>query len=104
MSQFVSARRREIGVRMALGARPAHIMSHVARQAAATTLAGIVAGLAGASLLARFMTTLVFGISPHDPWTFAMTPLMLGLVAAVAALVPAGRAARLDPVEALRDE
>jgi ABC-type antimicrobial peptide transport system permease subunit len=72
-------------------------------QAAALTAVGVVAGLAAALALARFMATLLFGVSPHDPLTFAATPLILGLVAAAAAIIPARRAARVDPIAVLRD-
>jgi putative ABC transport system permease protein len=104
MSQFVSARRREIGVRMALGATPATILSTIASQAAAVTGIGILAGIAGALALARWMATLVFGISTRDPITFGSVPLLLAFVAAIAAFVPARRAARVDPMVALRED
>jgi putative ABC transport system permease protein len=103
LAQLVAARRREIGVRIALGAAPAAIVRTIAGQAAIVTSIGIACGLAGALLLARFMSTLVFDISTRDPITFAIVPLVLLAVAAVAALVPARRASRVDPVEALRN-
>jgi predicted permease len=104
LSQLVAARRREIGVRMALGARAVHILASVGGQAAAIVIGGITIGLAGAFALARFMTTLVFGVSAHDPLTFAVVPVVLGVVAGTAALIPAARAAALDPMRALRDD
>src|SRR5581483_2165049 len=104
MSQFVSARRKEIGLRMALGARTTHIVAAIAGPAAATTLAGIVIGIVGALFLARFMTTLIFGISTHDAQTFVAAPLVLGIVAALAATIPVRRAAALDPMDALRED
>ena len=103
LSQLVSARRREIGVRIAVGARPAQILASVVGQAATLTAVGAVAGLVAAFALARFMATLLFGISPRDPFTFAVVPLLLALVAAAAAIIPARRAARVDPLEVLRD-
>ena len=103
-SQFVAARRRDIGVRVALGARAAAIVSTVAGQVAATTAVGVVAGVAGALVLARFMEGLVFGISRRDPWTFAAAPAVLAIVGALATAVPARRAATLDPIAALREE
>jgi predicted permease len=104
MSQLTAARRREFGVRMALGARPWHVLSSVVQQAAWITGAGITAGLLGALGLAQFMAALLFTVRPRDPLTFAIVPVVLALVAAAAALVPARRAARVDPMEALRDE
>jgi len=104
LSQLVAARRREIGLRMALGARATQILVSVAGQAALVTGAGIVAGTTTAFALARFMTTLVFGVTAHDPLTFLAVPLVLAAVAAVAAILPARRAAAVDPMEALRQE
>jgi predicted permease len=104
LSQLVAARRREIGVRMALGARASQILGSVVGQAATVTGAGIAAGLAGAFVLARFMTTLVFGISARDPLTFALAPVVLSVVAGVAAFVPARRAATTDPMQVLRQD
>jgi putative ABC transport system permease protein len=103
MSQFVAARRREIGVRLALGARAGDIVSTIAAHAAAMTLAGTAAGLAGALVLGRFLATLVFGVSIRDPLTFAIVPLVLVFVAVATTIIPARRAARVDPMEALRD-
>jgi putative ABC transport system permease protein len=104
MSQLVAVRRREIGVRMALGARAGQILWSVVAQAATVTGAGIIAGLAGAFALARFMTTLVFEIPPLDPLTFSIVPAVLAGVALAAALLPARRAAAVDPMSALRDD
>jgi ABC-type antimicrobial peptide transport system permease subunit len=89
---------------MALGARAVHVLASVGGQAAAVVAGGIVVGLAGAFALARFMTTVVFGISAHDPLTFAVVPLVLAVVAGTAALIPAARAAAIDPMRALRDD
>jgi predicted lysophospholipase L1 biosynthesis ABC-type transport system permease subunit len=104
LSQLVAGRRREIGVRMALGARAGQILGSVVAQAATVTGAGIVAGLAGAFVLTRFMTTLVFGIPAVDPLTFAVVPALLAAVALAAALIPARRAASVDPMRALRED
>jgi putative ABC transport system permease protein len=104
LSQLVAARRREIGVRMALGARAGQILRSVVAQAATVTGAGIVAGLAGALVLTRFMTTLIFGIPAVDPLTFAVVPALLAAVALAAALIPARRAASIDPMRALRED
>ena len=103
LSQLVSSRRREIGVRMALGARPAQIVTSIVGQAATVAGMGIAAGVGGALALARFMTTLVFGIPARDPVTFTIVPVLLAIVAIVTALIPARRAARIDPITSLRD-
>ena len=102
LSQLVASRHREIGVRIALGARPAQVLSSVAAQAAAMTGTGLALGIAGAFALARVMTTLIFRITAHDPLTFIVAPIVLAIVAAVAPVVPARRAATVDPVRALR--
>jgi predicted permease len=104
LSQLVATRRREIGVRMALGARPGQIVRSVVAQAALVTGIGIAVGLGGALALTRFMAGLVFDISAVDPVTFAVVPLLLAAVSTVTALVPARRAARVDPMRALREE
>jgi putative ABC transport system permease protein len=104
MSQLVAGRRREIAVRMALGARASQILRSVVGQAATVTGAGIVAGIAGAFALTRFMTTLLFGIGTVDPLTFAAVPALLAVVALAAALIPARRAAAVDPMRALRED
>jgi putative ABC transport system permease protein len=103
LSQVVAARRREIGLRIALGARPAHILASVAAQAAMVTGAGIATGLATAAAFAQLMASLVFDVAPRDPLTFAAAPALLALVAVVASIVPARRAATVDPMTALRD-
>ena len=104
LSQLVVARRREIGVRMALGARPSQILTSVVGQAAVVTGTGVAVGLAGAFILTRFMSALVFGVSARDPLTFALVPVVLSVVAGIATSVPAHRAARIDPMRALRDD
>ncbi|OLC43696.1 MAG: hypothetical protein AUH43_20095 [Acidobacteria bacterium 13_1_40CM_65_14] len=93
LSQLVSSRRREIGVRMALGARPTQIVTSIVAQAATVTGLGIIVGIVGALALARVMTTLVFGIPARDPLTFAIVPILLALVAAITALVPTSASA-----------
>jgi predicted lysophospholipase L1 biosynthesis ABC-type transport system permease subunit len=103
LSQFVAARRRDLGVRMALGARPSRIVASVVGRAAGVTGIGIAAGLAAAFAAARFMAALVFEITTHDPVTFALVPLMLAAVAAAASLAAATRAASIDPMQALRE-
>jgi putative ABC transport system permease protein len=103
-SQFVASRRRDLGVRVALGAQASAIVANVAGQVVATTMVGVATGVAAALALARFMEGLVFGISTRDPWTFVAAPVVLAIVAALATALPARRAATLDPIAALRDD
>jgi ABC-type antimicrobial peptide transport system permease subunit len=100
----VASRRREIGLRMALGARPAQILGSVIGQAAVMTALGIAVGVAGAAALAELTASLVFGITPRDPLTFALAPIVLAIVAAIASIAPARRAAAVDPMWALRED
>ncbi|HEV3140985.1 MAG TPA: FtsX-like permease family protein, partial [Vicinamibacterales bacterium] len=104
LSQLVASRRREIGVRMALGARASQVLASIVGQAATVAGIGIVAGLAGSLALTRVMATLLFGIAPQDPVTFAAAPIVLAAVAMAAALIPARRAASIDPMQALRND
>jgi putative ABC transport system permease protein len=100
----VSQRTREIGVRMALGARPSQSLGQIFRGVALMAGAGTVIGLLAATLLTRSIATLLFGVAPLDPITFAAVPAVLGTVAVFAVLAPARRAARVDPMVALRQE
>ena len=104
ISYVVSQRTREIGVRMALGARRRDITRMVLRQGLVVTAAGIAAGLAGAFALTRLMRALLFEVSPTDPFTFTTVPLLLAAVALTATYLPAARAAAVEPVEAIREE
>ena len=104
MSYTVVQRTREMGVRLALGARPASVFALVVRRGAVLTAAGIVVGLAGAAAAGRVMRSLLYGISATDPVTFASVPLLLGAVALIACALPALRASRIEPLEALRGE
>jgi predicted permease len=103
MSHAVTQRRTEIGVRIALGARPAGIIGLVVRRFGLTVLCGLAAGV-GLSLWAgQFIEALLFQLEPGDPWTLCGAVLVLTFVAAVAASLPAWRAARLDPATVLRE-
>jgi predicted permease len=102
LSFLVRSRTREIGVRVALGATPRTLTTMVLRQAMTWTVVGAAIGIALAAALTRFLEGFLYGISPTDAWTFGGVTLMLVLVACVAALVPAVRASRLDPLVALR--
>ena len=104
MSYLVTQSTRDIGVRVALGARPADILSMVLRQGMALLALGILAGLLGAVVLTRVMASLLFGVSATDALTFAAVPAILALIALAAIIIPAFRATTVDPIIALRDE
>jgi predicted permease len=104
ISYAVTQRTREMGIRLALGAEGAAVTGMVLRQGAVLAGVGIAIGLAGALGLTRLMEALLFGVSAMDPVTFFGVPLVLGAVALLASWLPARRAARTDPVEALRAE
>jgi len=100
----VSQRTREFGIRMALGAHTADVLRLVLTGGLKIIAAGVAIGLAGAAFLTRSLSTLLFGVKPLDPATFLIAPLLLSLVAIAACLVPAWRAVRVDPSDALRQE
>ncbi len=97
----VSQKRREIGVRIALGARSGDVIRTMLRQSAGWLGLGLLLGLAGGVLLSRLLASILYGVSPLDPWTFTTMPLFLLAVALWAAYVPARRAAFVDPRQAL---
>ncbi len=100
----VSERTRELGVRMALGSTPKDVMWLVMRGGARLGVAGLAIGLGGSVVVARLMSALLYGMSPADPMTFVLVPLMLAIVVLVATYIPARRAVKLDPIVALRNE
>jgi ABC-type antimicrobial peptide transport system permease subunit len=104
MSYAVTARRREIGIRVALGAEPRRILAGVLGDGLAVTLAGVAAGFAGALVTVRLVKSLLFGITPYDPMTLAAAAVSLIVITVIACLFPAARAARVDPALALRSE
>lgn len=107
MAYVVSQRTHEIGIRMALGADRRKVLMMVVRQGMVLTVAGIVVGLAAAYVLTKYLeslTSMLFGVKPRDPWTFAVIGVGLGVVALLACLIPARRATKVDPLRALRYE
>jgi len=103
-SYYVAHRTRDIGLRLALGARPRRVLREVVWQGVALSMAGIVVGVAAAIALTRTFASLLFGIGAADPATYAAVALLLACVAAIASLAPARRASRVDPLIALRAE
>ncbi len=101
MAYSVTQRTREIGIRMALGAQRAHVLRLVVSEGMTLALVGIAVGLAGALVLTRTIAHLLYGVQAADPLTFAALSLLLALVAFAACYLPARRAAKLDPMEAL---
>ena len=104
MAYSVAQRRREIGIRMALGAQAADVRAMVLAQAVRTGIVGLVIGLTGSLAATRILTTLLYGVRPHDPATFAGVSVLLLAVIVLAAYLPARRATRVDPMTALRTE
>jgi putative ABC transport system permease protein len=104
MALAVSRRRREIGVRMALGARAGSIVAMMVRQGLVLALAGAAVGIAGAVGLTRLLASFLYGTSPRDALTFVAAPLVFLAVAALASYVPARQVAAIDPLESLRQE
>jgi putative ABC transport system permease protein len=104
LSFAVMERRREIGVRMALGATERGVLAMVLRQGLRLAVTGLVIGLIGAAAVTRLTSALLFGVTPLDPWTFGAVSAFMLLVATAAAVVPATRATRVDPLQALRGD
>jgi hypothetical protein len=104
ISYAVSQRTREIGIRMALGAQKGELRWMFVRSALALTGIGLVIGLGAAAATARLMKTLLFGVNPSDPLSFAVVPLVLALAATLASFLPASRATSVNPVDAIKAE
>jgi predicted permease len=103
MAYLVSQGTRELGIRMALGASPRGILLLVVRRGFAVTMAGVLAGVAGAAVVTPLMRSLLFRVKPLDPVTFAAIPALLAAAALAATLVPARKAAQIDPLLTIRD-
>ncbi len=104
MSYSVTQRTREIGIRMALGAHPRDVLKMVMRRGLVMTLIGVIIGLGGAFGLTRILESQLYEVEPTDPATFAAVSALLAVIALVACLLPARRAARVNPMTALRHE
>ena len=104
ISYAVVQRTHEIGVRMALGAKPVDVLRLVIRQGMGLTIIGLIVGVAAGSVVTRVLSDMLYGVSPRDPLTFVGAPLLLLLVAFLACYIPARRATRIDPLVALRYE
>jgi putative ABC transport system permease protein len=100
----VSVRSREMGIRMALGARPSEVRRMVVAEGMKQALLGVALGVGGAIWLTRMMTTLLFGVAPGDPATLAAAATLLLATAAIACYLPARRATTVDPLIVLRTE
>jgi len=104
LAYLVSQRKRDIGIRLALGATERDVIRLVVGRGMVLALSGAAIGLATAFVTARVMKTLLFTVSPRDPWTFVIVPVVLSAVALIACYLPARRATRVDPLVALRAE
>lgn len=104
LAHSVFERRREIGVRMALGAQPGQVLSAVLREGLRLVLSGLLIGAAGSWVVMRVLNTLLFGVTAKDPWVFAGSALLLLVVGLIASYLPARQAASIDPMTALRYE
>ncbi|MGI8741985.1 MAG: ABC transporter permease [Bryobacteraceae bacterium] len=103
MSYLVTRRTREIGIRVAMGARPQHVLVLVVRESFALAVAGVFVGLGGAWALTRYLTSMLYGVTVLDSAVFATMPMLLAAIAIGAAWAPARRASRIDPMTALRE-
>jgi putative ABC transport system permease protein len=104
ISYSVAQREREVGIRMALGAQAGDVLALIVRQGMRPALLGLFAGVLVAAAMTRFMRNLLFQVSAIDPFVFGAVAFVLTLVAALACLIPARRATRVDPAVALRSE
>jgi putative ABC transport system permease protein len=104
LSYLVTQRTREIGLRVALGAQRADVLRVIVGHGLRLVLLGLCIGVAGALIMTREMSSVLFGVTPSDPLTFTVVAIVLGAVALLASYIPARRAMRVDPMVALRYE
>ena len=104
IAYLVSQRTREIGIRLALGATPQHILGLMMRHGMKLTLIGVTIGVVGAIVVTRLMRSLLFGVAPTDLMTFCICAVVLMVVALLACFIPARRATKVDPLVALKYE
>ena len=104
MAFVVARRKKELGIRLALGAQPGLVIWMVMREVLLLLSIGLAVGIPAARLLGRFVASQLYGIEPHDPWLAGSTMVLLIVVSAIAGLIPAYRASRIDPILALRHE
>jgi putative ABC transport system permease protein len=102
VSHGVAQRTRELGIRTALGATAGDLLALVARDMAWVTVTGVLVGIGGAWALAHLLESLLYGVAAHDTTTFVVVPIVLGLAAAVATLLPARRATLVNPADVMR--
>jgi ABC-type antimicrobial peptide transport system permease subunit len=102
MAFVVSQRAQEFGIRLALGAKPSDILGLAFRPGLILTATGTIVGLGASIVVTRLMSSLLFGVSASDPMTFAVVPALLGIVTMAACFIPARRATRVSPMEALK--
>jgi predicted permease len=104
LSYMVAERRREIGIRMALGADQGNVLTAVMKQGLTLTVVGLIVGLAGALAMNRLIASMLFGVQPTDPATLVAVVTTITIVAVVACLLPAWKASRVDPIVVLRED
>jgi ABC-type antimicrobial peptide transport system permease subunit len=104
MAYMVARRNREIGIRLALGATAGGVRWMVLRESVAMVVAGVAIGLPSALALSRWAAALLYGVKPHDAWSFALAAFLMAAVGAAAAWIPARRASGVDPMAALRND
>jgi len=104
MAFVVARRKKELGIRLALGAQPGYVIWMVMREVLLLLAIGLALGIPSAIALGRFVSSQLYGIDPSDPWIAGATVLLLAVVSALAGLIPARRASRIDPILALRYE